>query len=473
MSERRGSFGLVLAGVAVIAIVVVGVALLLNPEEPTTGSTSGGGNPPDVDEKAETPAVVLEAQKLQQASQWCEARDAWQQVIEEFKDSREGTVWSTLASRNLDLVKERCEPPKNLIPAETRVEVPRLPESERPAPVSEERLLAAYPTGRSVRGVSDLQITGEGSNRDWGLQGSCSFRYLARVAVEATVESNDGRELTFLVHYPEVSQSLVLTNKTLELAPIEMPLLSIVWENSEIETVLRHIPGYLIIRDLTNVAKVIDPRLKRTLTALADQFDIQPGDEFELQANLGKLDGSRFRMTYRSGLGVTWIEDLDSGLFTPDELIRIAYSSSLLMDQYLVPTAEKQVGDEWTVRVQDVASLLHLDGMAQTSGELRLRREESPANSQHWSLGVRSGDIDVSISDTETEQEAHADIRSGVIHYDIARQVVLDAKLTLDATSDWSTRDHLLFGAEDLKDVEIKAFYRGERLDVPEAEAAP
>ncbi|NQV24729.1 MAG: hypothetical protein HQ518_10200 [Rhodopirellula sp.] len=458
MSERRGSFGLVLAGVAVIAITFV-VVMLQKPEVP----------PPDP--APEPPPVVLEAQKLQQAGKWCEARDAWQQIIEEFKDSREDTVWSTLASRNLALVKELCEPPVPPVKPHKPIEVPPLPEPERPAPVSETRLLAAYPTGRSVRGVSDLQITGQGSSRNWGLQGSCSFRYDARVAVEATVEASDGRELTFLVSYPEVRQALVLSRRTLELAKPEMPVISTVW--GAYEGLLRHIPVYGVIRDFATLADIVDPRLKRTLTWLASQYDFQPGDEFELQAKLGKLDGSRFRMTYRSGLGVTWIEDLDSGLFTQDELNRIAYSSSLLMDQYLVPTAEKQVGDEWTVRVQDVASLLHLDGMTRTSGELRLRREKSPANSQNWSLGVRSGDIDVASSDSGTEQETHADIRSGLVHYDIDRQVVLDAKLTLDANSVWRTRDHLLFGAEDLKDVSIKAFYAGERLDVPEAEAAP
>jgi hypothetical protein len=469
MSERRGIFGVAIGGVALVVIAIVVVPILQQPKEldqpesaPTTMVTQTS---------PEIPEAVQTAQRLQQQEQWCESHDAWQLVIEEFIDSREDTVWSTLARRNLALISERCKPPKNLILPKTPVEVPPLPEPERPAPVSEERLLAAYPTGRSVRGVSDLQITGEGSNRDWGLQGSCSFRYLARISVEVTVESKQERELTFLVSYPEVSQSLVLSRRTLELAKPEMPVISTIW--GAYEGLLRHIPIYGHIRDIATLADIVDPRLKRTLTLVANLYDLQPGDEFELQAKLGKLDGSRFRMTYRSGLGVTGIEDLDSGLFTQDELNRIAYSSSLLMDQYLVPTTEKQVGDEWTVRVQDVASLLHLDGMARTSGELRLRREESPANSQHWSLGARSGDIDVSISDTETEQEAHADIRSGVIHYDIDRQVVLDARLTLDADSAWRTRDHLLFGAEDLKDVSIKAFYSGERLDVPEAEAAP
>ena len=287
MSERRGSFGLVLAGVAVIAIVVVVVALLQKPEEPQTGSASGGGNSPDASAKSEPPAIVLEAQQLQQAGQWRESRDAWLRVKAEIDDAPESVTWKTLADRNLALISERCEPPKNLIPVGTRVEVPPLPEAERPAPVSEERLLAAYPTGRSVRGVSDLQITGEGSNRDWGLQGSCSFRYLARISVEATVESKQDRELTFLVSYPEVSQSLVLSRRTLELAKPEMPVISTVWD--AYEGLLRHIPVYVAIRDIVTLADIVDPRLKRTLTWLTNQYDFKPGDEFELQAKLGKL----------------------------------------------------------------------------------------------------------------------------------------------------------------------------------------
>ena len=471
MSERRGIFGVVLAGIALVVVVLVAVPILQNPQEPDKSQTE---EPIVVTPTSpETPAIVLAAQRLQQQEQWCESRDAWQRVLDETGDETASTTWKRLAKQNLKLVSERCSPPDNLIPPQQQVEVPALPEAERPALINEDVLLKSYPTGRQVRGISDIEIRGSGSNRDWSLQGSCSFRYLAKVAVDATVEANDGRELIFLVHFREVSQSLLLTNKTLELAPIEMPLLSIVWENSKIEKVLRHIPGYLIIRDLINLANIVDPRLRRTLTLLANQFDIQSGDEFELQAKLDKLDGKSFRMTYRSGLGVTFIEDIDSGLFTQDELIRIAYRSSLLMDQYLVPTAEKNVGDEWTVRVQDVASLLSLDGTTRTSGSLRLRREESPAGRKDWSLGVRSGDVAVTNDEPGHEQEGHADVRSGLVHYDVDRHVILDAKLSLAAKTFSRTTDHLLFGAENLKDVAVTAKYHGVRTDKSISKVAP
>lgn len=471
MSERRGIFVVVLAGITLVLAAFVAVPVLQNSPEPDNSQTDEPivVTPPS----PETPEIVLTAQRLQQQEQWCESRDAWQRVLDELGDETASTTWKRLAKQNLKLVSERCSPPDNLIPPQQQVEVPALPEAERPALISEKTLLKSYPTGRQVRGISDLEIKGQGSNRDWSVRGSCSFRYLAKVDVDATVESNDGRELIFLVHFREVSQSLVLTNKTLELTPIEMPLLSIVWENSKVEKVLRHIPGYLIIRDLINLANVVDPRLRRTLTLLADQFDIQPGDDFELQAKLGKLNGKSFRMTYRSGLGVTFIEDIDSGLFTQNELIRIAYSSSLLMDQYLVPTAEKNVGDDWTVRVQDVASLLSLDGTTRSSGSLLLRREKSQAGRQEWLLGVRSGDVSVAIDEPGHQQEGHAAIRSGTIHFDIERQVILDAKLNLDATTLSRTTEHLLFGAEKLKDVAVTAKYHGVRTDKSISKVAP
>lgn len=474
MSERRGSFGLVLGAVALIVIAVVVVPLLQNRDEPPAPPVTNGngdGQTSQEPENSQPPVLVVNARQHQQDRQWCEARDAWQQVLKEAGNSSENKSWKSEANGNLAILEALCEPPTPQISANKRIEVPSPQEAERPALINEEQLLNAYPQGRSVRGVSNVLITGQGSNRDWGLQGHCSFRYLAKVAVEATVEANDGRELTFLVHYPEVSQSLVVSRKSLELADFEMPVLSMVFGNYE--RLLKHIPIYLIIRDTISLAQIVDPRLKRTLTWLVDQHNLQPGDEFELQAKLAKLSGRSFRISYRAGLGVTWIEDKDSGLFTQDELIRIAYSSSLLMDQYLVPTADKQVGDEWTVRVQDVASLLSLDGMARTSGTLHLRREESPENRQLWSLGVRGGDVDVEFAADGIEQEGHADIRSGFIHYAIDRQVVRDAKLTLEATTLWRTTDHLLFGAEDLQDVSIEAFYQGKRTEKPIAEVTP
>lgn len=471
MSERRGIFGVALGGIALVVVALVAMPILQNHQEP---------NEPDTEQPIavtptsdEIPESVQTAQRLQQQEQWCESHDVWQRVLDETDNEAASTTWKRLARQNLLLVSERCNPPDNLISPQQQVEVPALPESERPALISEEVLLKSYPTGRQVRGISDIEIRGSGSNRDWSVRGSCSFRYLGKVDVDATVESNDGRELTFLVHFREVSQSLVLTNKTLELTPIEMPLLSIAWENSKVEKVLRHIPGYLIIRDLINLANVVDPRLRRTLTLLANQFDIQSGDEFELQAKLGKLDGKSFRMTYRSGLGVTFIEDIDSGLFTQNELIRIAYSSSLLVDQYLVPTAEKNVGDEWTVRVQDVASLLSMDGTTRSSGSLLLRREKSQAGRQEWLLGVRSGDVLVAIDEPGQQQEGHAAIRSGTVHFDTDRQVILDAKLNLDATTLRRTTDHLLFGAENLKDVAVTAKYHGVRTDKSISRVAP
>ena len=509
MSERRGWFGPVLGAVALIAVVVF--LLLRNGE-------NGDEEPPALVVKArqlqqerqwcdardawkqvlndasdasdneswrseasgniellealcsQPPALVVKARQLQQERQWCDARDAWKQVLNDASDASDNEPWRSEASGNIELCAALCEPPTR-IPPGTRINVSPPQEAERPALISVEQLLKAYPQHRSVRGISDVLIKGQGSNRDWGLQGRCSFCYLAKVAVEATVESNDGRELTFLVHYPEVSQSLAVSRRSLELADPEMPVLSTVFGGYE--SLLEQIPVYGIIRKTVTLAQIVDPRLKQTLTWLVNQYDLQPNDEFELQAKLAKLSGRSFRISYRSGLGVTWIEDIDSGLFTQDELIRIAYSSSLLMDQYLVPTADKQVGDEWTVRVQDVASLLHLDGMTRESGALQLRREESPEDRQLWSLGVRGGDVDVTFAADGIEQEGHADIRSGFIHYDIDRHVVRDAKLTLEATTLWRTTDHLLFGTEDLKDVSIEASYQGERVEQPVTVVVP
>jgi len=66
---------------------------------------------------------------------------------------------------------------------------------------------------------------------------------------------------------PQIDQNLAISDKTLELAPIESPILQMVWKELE-ENVLDQIPVYQVVRRLAEA----DPHLRHTLTWFASEL---------------------------------------------------------------------------------------------------------------------------------------------------------------------------------------------------------
>ena len=71
-------------------------------------------------------------------------------------------------------------------------------------------------------------------------------------------------------------------------------------------------------------------------------------------------------------------------------------------------------------------------------------------------------DIQVSGRDARRDEQGDITVKAGVIRYTLADLFVESARLALDVRTMYRSRDHLLFRAEQLQDLEVEARYSAE-----------
>lgn len=336
----------------------------------------GGGSPDEgitrVPETGEDPVSAKIRNQMESArglgenEQWCESHEKWQQILDVFDEELNVRSRSSLRDeidRNLKSTGEKCQQHDAVIettlpghPDDHR------PSSERPvptpAPVPEDALVRYYPTGKSVRSIALMNITGRGRNRAWIFETNAEFAYQHRMLVETKVIENIGTRITFEVTFAEVEQLRAVSDSSVELLPPQSPIVKQVW--GQIDRNLRIHPVYQVARTLVDVA---DPKLKTTLTNLRDKvkeagFQIPDTADVQLARKVESLAGHRVRVDYISGIGVTFVDVLEGEVLERDQLERLAYYGGWLMDYVVGREAQEPVGHEFEVRVEDVAGMI-------------------------------------------------------------------------------------------------------------------
>lgn len=410
------------------------------------------------------------AYEQQRQKKWLAAEALWKELLgnlSKLPDDPESRSSRKEAEVNLQLLESLCRPQQEPV-AELSLEEP--PPSARPEKVSEEHLLKHYPAGKTVRSVAHLVITGSGVNRDWFFEGQANFVYQYKVEAETKVKSNNGQTLRMEIWFPKVTQTRAVSDKELQLRFPESPLAGVVWDQVE-ENILRHDPAYVTVRKIAGIVNMVDPRAKRTLTAFANQLQrfgvkLDDSEHIELAAQIERLNGIRLEVEYVSGIGVNKIRVLNGEPFDRDDLERIAYNLSLLMDYYIFPGAEKRLGDRWTVRAEDVVSLMSLGHEIEATGSLNLERgPDKPTRDGKSQAILKLVSGEVNIKDPRGRNaEAVVRVRSGLIDYSLEDLLVREAEISWSAGTAWVSTDHLLFGAERLRNVEVKSLYSAEKV---------
>lgn len=397
------------------------------------------------------------AYELMKQSKWCDAKAKWTEAQAAAKRSADSQQ-EIEAKANYDICERLCGQPPLTGPI---IDTPD--EEGRPEPVSRDRLIAMYPKGKVVRSLAILDATGRGTNRDWAvLKHQAHFLYEYQVAAETSVKSNDEYEIVFEKDFKEVKQIRALSDGTLEIAPPDDPLFDMTWKAIEEQLAVVY-PKYRVIKEVVNIA---DPGLQRTLTRIAKGLGIPLRDIHvaEVVEKVEKLAGTRIRFVYQSGVGVTSVEPLNNRDRFPDkdELTRIAHNAGLLADLHLAEAAEKRPGEETILRIKDIASMLALPYDVTFNGRVTVKKEPNkPEEGQDLhTLSVPGGEMNVTANVDGNDREGVVRINSGTIHYSPNEKLVTKAEMSVDGTTSFVSRDHLLFGTTAIKSAKMRMWYQ-------------
>ncbi len=404
-----------------------------------------------------------QAYRLMEERKWCDAAARWVE-LEEAAQQSENEQGAAEAKGNREICERFCKPQGT--PGGGGSGQPT--QSKPPKPISSDRLIEMYPAGKVVRSLATFDATGRGTNRDWAiLKGQAHFAYEYRVAAETTVERNDGKQIIFVKDFKDVHQVRALSKSTLEIAPPDDPLFNLVWKAVETNLTVAY-PHYRVLKEIVNIA---DPGLQRTLTRLADELGnpLNNNGVEEVVQKIEKLAGAKVRFKYETGVGVTEVEVLNNSDLFPDkdELTRLAHNAGLLADLYVAEAAEKQPGEQTSLRVEDIASMLALHYDVSLRGHIQVekKQERTIENQKEQVLSIPDGEIEVGANVKGAYRDGIVRIRSGQIYYSPTERLVTKATMDVDGSSSFVSQDHLLFGTTQVTDGKMRLSYLAKRVE--------
>lgn len=461
MREKSTTAILVWSLIAILAIACVLLAWRpWSAEEPT---------PPEEPESTEDQVTqqIAEVLQLHEDQRWSEAISAWNDLLKH----------DGLSARQASEIRRHRRNAREARDAETE----GIKEFERPLgetqgvpekAASEDDFLVYYPQGRKVQSAAFFNVNGMGRNQAWILQGDVYFGYQYQILLETTVKDNPGNYAIFDVNVRDIKQIRAISEEKVELRiPEKMKsrVLSIVWQATD--TSLRFASRtYRVVRALAGVALYVDPGLQRTLTtlnkfskgALTDRKDVEIVEQVE------NLAGRQFEITYVRDLGVTKIDVVNGEALTRRQLEQLAYNSSVLMDYYVCPDAEeKQKGDRWDVRAEDIAGLISLDMDVQANGTISLEHGGTAVHMDHQCLDLQvvGGEVDAEFDTDLGRQTTTIRPTRGYLRFSPELRMVRVARIGWSMKQIEVSENHLLFGTSHVHDVRVESFYEAKRVD--------
>jgi hypothetical protein len=190
-----------------------------------------------------------------------------------------------------------------------------------------------------------MSAQGSGRNQRWVWKEEAHFVYELSGLLELNVERNTGDTVEFAIAIPSLSQNRATSNEAIALAPIDSPILSEIWRELEVN-VFESVPGYHVARRLVQIAEIVDPAGRQTLTWFYRRLkqagvDLPRDKNIELVSRVAELSGHRLKLIYVRDFGVQSIDVVEGDKVTRDELVTFAQRSSHLMDYVLGELAKQ------------------------------------------------------------------------------------------------------------------------------------
>lgn len=454
--------------VALICLLVGGIIAMILLRG-SVGSSPPVAAHPDGGVPATLRQLLQEGRAEQLKQNWPSARAIYEDLQQRLATSPAANAeFGEDVTRNLEMLKVLSpSDPASYV----ATEVP--PKKQLPQKLTEDVLASHYPAGKTIRSRGHFQIQGKGHNTAWGIRGAVSFVYQSVVEVETRVAESDplqGR-LVFEQTFGNVLQVRAVASRSLELVPPDSPTIRYAWPHTDFT--LRQIsPGYREFRKAAEMINNADPGLKRVLTLFGESLrlagvQLHPDDDAQFARQVEKLTGTKLKIVYLSGLGVTSISQLDGKhRFDRQELIRLAHASTVMMDQFVMPVAQTREGESWEVRPEDVGNLVALyDPSIELSGRLQLRRAVDDRPESLARLELEGGTVEARGEGGGQSREGRMAIRGGHILFDLTRHFVDRAVIRFSVQSLLQSRDHLLFGTDQLRDLNVESQYEAQFVD--------
>lgn len=463
-----------------ILLIIAAIVVLMGVVDLATRPRGGGAGKSDksaetskkTSDRSAGAALQLlreKAVELQATGNWCDAAAAWKQLLAAMPNEANEELASVRqeAEHNSRRTDQLCQTKQ--VPAKGEPVPVTPPKENPPAPISADNLKEWYPKGKAVRSVGLLHISGRGTNKRWVFQAESHFQYVYRIATETTVVKNDDGSdmLVFEQAFHDVSQSRAVSRKTLEFSPPDSLLVNVGWGEFE-RQVLKLNPAYVVVRKLVAQLDKIDSNAKRTLTWFQDALrqqgvEINTSDEIEYVTSIERLAGTKVRIEYVNGLGVVGITRLDGLELTQDELTQLAHASTMMMDYYLFPAANKKEGESWEVKATDVAQMvMPIAFDTVVDGAMTIKRLKD-TSADIATLQPLRGDLLLRHNSLNQTQQGRLSIKSGTAQFSKTDHIVRSARLAFDADIDVQGRpDFLLFGTKAMRDLQVDSRYEAE-----------
>ncbi len=303
--------------------------------------------------------------------------------------------------------------------------------SPLPRPVGDPgRIREMLQVGKTYRIVVKAMLKARVEDKSWGAKKVVNLAYAAEMAVDRTIESNDGRKVVERRHFVTARNAKLLCDLeefSIELGP----------------------PGVLALGALeylqpgsgaaVAVAKpIVEAVLGRQAGRIADR------ESTRAVAGVNGLSGKTVRITYVDGLGVEAVVPVGCTLAADEEdfLKRIA----VLSDGYILPDRRSKPGDTWPVDGAQLVGFLDPTLQGVPEGGVVIRRDEDfrEADKQYTGLRIESGAVEVNASDASTRRIGSFTPR-GTLKYSITDGLVEEARLNGRINFESISRDHILF----------------------------
>ncbi|HWE37189.1 MAG TPA: hypothetical protein VG406_11535 [Isosphaeraceae bacterium] len=292
-----------------------------------------------------------------------------------------------------------------------------------------DRIREALQKGRTYSSVLKVGLDARAEDKAWAVKKVVSLAYAAELAVDRTIEENDGRRVVELRHFARSRNVKLLCDV----------------ESVTIELGVR---GTLLLGALDAIL----PGTAAAATAAKPIFEVLLGYGADAAARAGaatavahvdSLQGKRVRIAYVDGVGVESVAPIGCALSAEER--DFVFATAVLSDCYLWDL-RKAPGERWSVDGSQLGGLLDPSLRGAGSGEVRLVRDPdgSEGGRPYAALRIEGGTVTIVASD-DSARRVGSFTPEGTLRFDLAEKFATQASLTGRFAVDEVSTDHILF----------------------------
>ena len=326
-------------------------------------------------------------------------------------------------------------PPASPVPAlsdgqkATRPELQAPPKSPRPIG-DPDRIREILQEGKTYSAVLKAGLDARVEDKAWGIKEVVSLAYAVEMAIDRTIERNDGKRIV-------ESRTFVASRNVKLLCKVESLTISLGVQGTLLLGALDYLsPG------TSAELLVVKPVAEAILSYGADEA--ARSQAAKAVVHVDSLSGKRVRITYVDGVGVESIEPVGCTVSAQER--DFVFNTAVLSDYYILPDVRLKPGASWAVDGSQMAGFIDPSLRGATSGEVTIVRGEDSqeGGKQYAILQIQKGSLNIDSSDASNRRLAGFTPR-GTLRFCITDGFVDRANITGRINIEEVSTDHILF----------------------------